>query len=271
MQDTPTTHPPFSTPPQVNLVPANSSYCTTAGTPADKRLYYLNTASKRALPRSGFICINYRDNPIPDTIIGANQTAHAAIKAYNQAQNIPDSPWLYYKLLNVQYQVIDKDYAGVYAGTDPNSGHNPSSYHLANIVVETTGRCNCSAAASSPAEAPAPTATSTRSLAGRPAPPSIATCTTTTVRPTWADAWAVMEARASTRAETSASSLAVGPVTMPEAPLRRPPPAQQWSHAIAGSPETSQASSNEVLSQAEAKSTRGIREPSPQTRPLQDA
>lgn len=137
LQDTPITHPPFSTPPQVNLVPASSSYCTTAGTPADKRLYYLNAGSKRALPRGGFICINYRDNPIPDAIISANQTAHAAIKAYNQAQNIPDSPWLYYKLVNVQYQVIDKNYAGVYTGTDPNSGHNPSSYHLANIVVET--------------------------------------------------------------------------------------------------------------------------------------
>lgn len=137
LQDTPTIHPPFSTPPQVNLVPAISPYCTTAGTPADRRLYYLNAASKRALPRSGFICINYRDNPIPDAIISANQTAHAAIRAYNQSQSIPDSPWLYYKLLNVQYQVIDKDYAGVYTGTDPNSGHNPSSYHLANIVVET--------------------------------------------------------------------------------------------------------------------------------------
>jgi hypothetical protein len=141
LQDTPITHPPFSVPPQVNLVPANSPYCTTAGTPADKRLYYHNTNSlsqmKRGLPRAGFICVNYRDNPIPDAIISANQTAHAAIKAYNRTQNIPDSPWLYYKLLNVQYQVIDKDYAGLYTGMDPNSGHDPSSYHLANIVVET--------------------------------------------------------------------------------------------------------------------------------------
>lgn len=137
LQDTPITHPPLSTPPQVNLVPATSPYCTTAGTPTDKRLYYLNASSKRALPRGGFVCINYRDNPIPDPIISANQAAHAAIKAYNQTQNIPDSPWLYYKLLNVQYQVIDKNYAGVYTGNDPNSGQNPSSYHLANIVVET--------------------------------------------------------------------------------------------------------------------------------------
>ena len=61
-------------------------------------------------------------------MIEANQTAHAAIKAYNRANGIPDSTWLYYKLVNVQYQAIDKDYAGIYTGNDPHSGHNPSSY-----------------------------------------------------------------------------------------------------------------------------------------------
>jgi len=120
-------------PPQITLVPTSASYCTTPG----NEIYYLNTAGKPALPTGGFICVNYRDNPIPQPVIAANQTAHAAIKAYNQAQGIPDSPWMYYKLVNVQYQPIDKDYAGVYTTNDPGSGHNPASYHLSNIMVET--------------------------------------------------------------------------------------------------------------------------------------
>jgi hypothetical protein len=125
-------------PPQVNLVPATAAYCTASTTtPPVNQLYYLNSSGQIALPSAGFICINYRDNAIPQAVIDANQTAHAAIQAYNQANGIPDSVWLYYKLVNVQYQPIDKDYAGVYTGNDPDSGHNPSSYHLANIVVET--------------------------------------------------------------------------------------------------------------------------------------
>ncbi len=125
-------------PPQVNLVPAAAQYCTpnTSTTPTNQ-LYYLNSSGQVALPRNGFICVNYRDNFIPQPVIDANKTAHAAIKAYNQTNGISDSPWLYYKLVNVQYQAINKDYAGVFTGNDPNSGQNPSSYHLANIVVET--------------------------------------------------------------------------------------------------------------------------------------
>ena len=137
LQDTATVN-PGGLPPQVNLVPAATQYCTpsTATTPVNQ-LYYLNTSTQIGLPSRGFVCVNYRDNAIPQPVIEANQTAHAAIRTYNQTQGIPDSPWLYYKLLNVQYQVIDKNYAGIYAGSDPNTGHNPSSYYLANIVVET--------------------------------------------------------------------------------------------------------------------------------------
>ena len=90
-----------------------------------------------ALPTGGFICVNYRDETIPQPVIEANLTAHTAITAYDSAHQIPKSPWLFYKLVNVQYEPIDKNYAGTYQGNDPNSGHNPSSYHQANIVVET--------------------------------------------------------------------------------------------------------------------------------------
>jgi len=140
LQDTATVTPPMGggLPPQVNPVPASAQFCTpSVSTTPPNQLYYLNSFKQPALPDKGFICINYRDNAIPQPIIDANHTAHAAIRAYNQAQGIPDSPWLYYKLVNVQYQPIDKNYAGVYTGNDQNSGHNASSYHQANIVVET--------------------------------------------------------------------------------------------------------------------------------------
>ena len=89
------------------------------------------------MPRAGFICVNYRDNPIPEPIIDANQAAHAAMKSYNQTNGIADSPFMYYKLVNVQYMPIDKQNFGPYTGNDPNSCNNPACYELANILVET--------------------------------------------------------------------------------------------------------------------------------------
>ncbi|HEX6705264.1 MAG TPA: hypothetical protein VF169_10940 [Albitalea sp.] len=124
-------------PPQVNLVPASAKYCTSSTqTRPVNQLYYQNS-SNPALPLGGYICVNSRDNAIPGPIVEANRTAHAAIKAYNGQQGLAHSPWPFYKLVNVQYQAIDKNYAGLYTGNDPNSGANPSSYHLANVVVET--------------------------------------------------------------------------------------------------------------------------------------
>lgn len=124
-------------PPAVALVPSSANYCTASvGSRPKNQLYYQNS-DLPGLPAKGFICVNYRDNLIPETIVQANQTAHAAIAAYDATQGISKSPWSYYKLVNVQYQAIDKDYVGVYKTNDPASGHNPESYHLANIVVET--------------------------------------------------------------------------------------------------------------------------------------
>lgn len=126
-------------PPEVDLVPASAQYCTPAvGTTPKNQLYYQNSAGKPGLPSKGFVCINYRDNSIPAIIVQANITAHAAIAAYGKANGqTKPSPWAYYKLVNVQYQAIDKNYAGVYKTNDPSTGQNPASYHLANIVVET--------------------------------------------------------------------------------------------------------------------------------------
>jgi hypothetical protein len=57
--------------------------------------------------------------------------AHQAINAYNQKNKITNSPWLFYKLVNIQYRPIQKTTPGQdYTGPDS------STYYMANIVVE---------------------------------------------------------------------------------------------------------------------------------------
>lgn len=101
-----------------------------SSTPGE-RLYYVNTPTNTAEP-PGTISINKRIHDIPETIISVNETAHEVVTAYNQENGLADSPWLYYKLVNVQYQPIDKPTPGVdYSGADA------ATYYLANSVVET--------------------------------------------------------------------------------------------------------------------------------------
>jgi len=129
---------PNQVPPNVTLNPANAAYCTTSTSVLPQnQAYYLNTSTLTALPTGGFVCINYRANPIPPIIVAANKNAHAAIAAYNQAKGIKSSPWAFYKLVNVQYTPIDKATPGFYTGNDPTTDKNPASYYLANIMVET--------------------------------------------------------------------------------------------------------------------------------------
>ena len=123
-----------------------ASYCNVPGA----RLYYQNTMvvtgnTANSAPSGGLICVNKRDNEIPDYVIQANAQAHAAISAY-VSQNTPNStPWSYYKLINVQYLPYDKipdpnaTNGSVYSSKPPFSATNPaaSSYYQANIVVET--------------------------------------------------------------------------------------------------------------------------------------
>lgn len=129
-------------PPQVVLVPPTAGYCTTDtnATPPN-RLFYLNGDMLPALPRMGYICVNKRDNDIPPVVIDTNKRAHALIQSYSSQHGVRNSVWQYYKLLNVQYQPIDKEHPGLYGTqTGENSSldaHNPSSFYLANIVVET--------------------------------------------------------------------------------------------------------------------------------------
>jgi hypothetical protein len=128
--------------------PPPENYCGSPGS----QLYYQNeNNNNNQQPAVGKICVNKRDNGIPDYVIAANMEAHAAIRAYLLQQNNTRSdraisaPWLSYKLVNVQYYPYDKiPNPGVangspYTAQPPYTASNPapSSYYQANIVVET--------------------------------------------------------------------------------------------------------------------------------------
>jgi hypothetical protein len=61
-----------------------------------------------------------------------NNAAHQAITAYNIANGVADSPWLFYKLVSVQASPFD---VSAKSPTDP--VHSPAVFYQANIVVET--------------------------------------------------------------------------------------------------------------------------------------
>jgi hypothetical protein len=123
-----------------------ANYCGSPGS----RLYYHNenpnSASPPPQPVAGNICVNKRDNAIPDYVIAANKQAHEAISRYLKQNNINSAPWLSYKLVNVQYFPYDKispnpitPNGSPYTAKPPYTAANPapSSYYQANIVVET--------------------------------------------------------------------------------------------------------------------------------------
>jgi hypothetical protein len=144
--------PPNQTPSNDNsvILTSNTKTCRPAvveaycDNPGDQ-LYYRNIVGSQSVPNDGNICVNRRQNAIPDVVIDANQTAHKAIKAYLQANGIKSTPWLYYKLINVQYfpydHVLTKltPNGSLYRGSEPGSADKPSTstYYQANIVVET--------------------------------------------------------------------------------------------------------------------------------------
>ena len=102
-------------PPTLNIV--GSNFCTDIG----DRLYYLE-ASLGGLPDGGDICQNERDRPIPSTVISVNQDAHDAIMQYNNENGLDSSPWLFYKLVNVQWRPFDVTEIN---NSSPNSDNNP--------------------------------------------------------------------------------------------------------------------------------------------------
>jgi hypothetical protein len=115
--------------PLVSVTPATAPACVTTGNP---HLFYVNSPGLTGLP-GGNICVNQRDHAIPPPIVTVNTAAHASITAYSAANGISNSPWPYYKLVNVQaypFNVTD-------IVPDPNSPRNAATFYQANIVVET--------------------------------------------------------------------------------------------------------------------------------------
>jgi hypothetical protein len=102
-----------------------------AGSTPRARLYVENESA--SLPQ-GNISLNKRKHPIPRAVIAVNAAAHSAIQAYNAKNAIPSSPWLYYKLVNVQYEPYDKPAGIMYMGAP--GGPDPATYYQANAVVE---------------------------------------------------------------------------------------------------------------------------------------
>lgn len=120
---------------------AAAVYCGHPGS----RLYYHNTQGAQPVPSGGNICVNGRENLITGYVIDANKQAHEAISKYIRGHRMRTTPWLYYKLIDVQYVPYDKvittptPNGSLYESNPPFTAANPapSSYYLANIVVET--------------------------------------------------------------------------------------------------------------------------------------
>jgi hypothetical protein len=110
--------------------PANAPFCKNPG----NQIFYQNNAGP-GVHYWGNICNNQLDHALPPDIIAANRAAQDAIKQYNSTNGITNSPWAYYKLVDVQAYPFDKSQIDV---QNPNSVHNPSTFYQANIVVETS-------------------------------------------------------------------------------------------------------------------------------------
>jgi hypothetical protein len=97
-----------------------------------KQLYFKDNARDSGLTGGGPICVNQRYQPIPAEVIAVNQIAHQAIEAYDASNQVQNSPWPYYKLVEVQAQPFD---VAEISSTNPN--RSASVFYQANSVVET--------------------------------------------------------------------------------------------------------------------------------------
>ena len=113
-------------PPSLKIV--GDQFCTDIG----DRLFYMENPQLAGLPSGGDICVNERDHSIPSDVISVNQIAHNAIKQYNMENGLESSPWLFYKLVNVQWVPFD-----VTSINESNPNFSSAVFHTNNIVVET--------------------------------------------------------------------------------------------------------------------------------------
>jgi hypothetical protein len=108
-------------PPSLSIV--GTDFCADI----ENRLFY-QEASFFGPISDGPICVNTRDRSIPETIISVNEAAHEAIQTYLLENEIAASPWLHYKLVNVQWKPFDISEV---------DEQNDATFHLANSVIET--------------------------------------------------------------------------------------------------------------------------------------
>ena len=202
LNDSYVVNPMTHVPPNVVLAPG-AGYCQPG-----KRLYYVNLR-KAALPSKGPICVNYRYNPIPRRS-STPIAPLAAIAAYNGRNNIQSSPWLYYKLLNVQYfPQSNEDPANPFAGGGPDpTGNNPANYVSPVSWSRRTRPADVQRQPGPLAAEPAPIPTTIRSSEGLRARRSTATSIIPPRRgilaaSTWAGAWAATGPRAKRRGAIS--------------------------------------------------------------------
>jgi hypothetical protein len=98
---------------------------------AGGQLYFQNTPDAGLV--DGTVLVNRRKHAIPRDVVLVNKAAHQAIASYVK-QNLPGtkSPWLYYKLINVQSAPIGGKIPG-----DDYTKANAATFYQANSVVET--------------------------------------------------------------------------------------------------------------------------------------
>ncbi len=114
-------------PPTLDIV--GDQYCESVGS----RLFYIEESDNTGFPSGGPICQNARTHPIPQVILDANQDAHQTIATYATDNGLENPPWLYYKLINIQYKPFDiSDVV-----SDTTSDLNESTFYTNNEVVET--------------------------------------------------------------------------------------------------------------------------------------
>ena len=120
-------------PPVLNIV--GTDYCDDTG----QRLFYnevgpLVRGFPSGLPFDGFICQNTRDRRIPQTVVDVNKKVHDVMQEYNIEHGLEDTPWMYYKLVNVQAEPFD---ISAIDSNNYDSERGEATFYLNNIVIET--------------------------------------------------------------------------------------------------------------------------------------
>jgi hypothetical protein len=100
----------------------------------DKNLFYTqlgDDGKAMRMPVGDTTCYDRRLRRIPETIVGVNGEAHAAIHRYEREKALR-SPWGFYKLVNIQVLPFDLSQIAGYE-----TPHGEATYYASNSVAET--------------------------------------------------------------------------------------------------------------------------------------